>query len=162
LGVGFCATAWIAASWIHQRVAFRFELRDAIRYGLLVNVLATPLVLATAVPGIPFLVTLLGWVVLGVGSGFAFQAVNLFVMSRAAKGAEAQATSSVQLANTIGAAVGTSGLGLLLNVGRDAGLSLAGALFVVLAACWLGIALAAVVAWGLPQIRDRQGGTASA
>ena len=40
-------------------------------------------------------------------------------------GTEARATSSVQLANTIGAAIGTSALGGLFNAGRDGGLGMA-------------------------------------
>jgi hypothetical protein len=53
----------------------------------------------------------------------------------------------VQLANTIGAAVGTSLLGVLFNLGRDGGLSIGDALLVVFAVCWAVMVLSTVLAW---------------
>jgi len=110
---------------------------------------------------VPFVVVLAGWVLLGLGAGVAFQAINLFVMGRAAPGTEGRATSSVQLANTIGAAVGTSALGGLLNAGRDGGLGMAQALLLVFAVCWAVLVLSTVLAWGGASSRDTQAVTAA-
>ncbi len=160
LGVGFCSVAWIAASWLHQRAAHRLDLRDSIRFGLLFITIASIVLVAVVLPQVPYVVVLLGWVLVGLGAGVAFQAINLFVMGRAAPGTEGRATSSVQLANTIGAAVGTSALGALLNGGRDGGLGMSDALLLVFGTCWLVLALSTVLAWGGASSRDRQGVTA--
>ena len=136
LAVGICSVTWIAAAWLHQRVSHRLELRDSIRYGLAAIAVTSPILAGVLVPSVPFIVILAGWALIGLGSGVAFQAINLFVMSAATKGSEGRATSSVQLANTVGAAVGTSAMGGLLNAGRDAGLPMAGALSLVFGVCW--------------------------
>jgi MFS family permease len=161
LGVGFCSVSWVAAAWMQARLG-GVQLRDSIRFGLGATALVSVLLLGVVIPAVPFAVILLGWVLAGFGCGPAFQAVNLFVMAKALPGAEGQATSSVQLANTVGAAVGTSALGVLLNVGRDAGLGLPAALAVVMATCTVALAASALLAWGLPAVRDRQGVTANA
>jgi MFS family permease len=162
LAVGVCSVAWIAASWLHSRYAHRLELRDSIRYGLGAVALASPILAGVLIPEVPLIVILGGWVLIGLGCGIAFQAINLFVMGAAAKGAEGRATSSVQLANTIGAAVGTSAMGGLLNGGLDAGLPMAGALALVFGACWAVILFSTALAWSMPRLHDRQAGTASA
>ena len=159
LAVGVCSIAWIAAAWLHQRVSHRLELRDSIRYGLLAIAVTSPILAGVLIPDVPFLVILGGWALIGLGCGMTFQAINLFVMAAAAKGSEGRATSSVQLANTIGAAVGTSAMGGLLNAGRDAGLPMAGALSLVFGVCWVVMLVSTALAWPMPRLRDRQAGT---
>ena len=161
IGVGLCSVAWIAASWAHQRAADRLDLRDSIRFGLLFMTVVSVALVGVVLPSAPFAVILAGWILLGLGAGVAFQAINLFVMGRAAPGTEGRATSSVQLANTVGAAVGTSALGALLNAGRTGGLDMATALFAVFAVCWVVMAISTVLAWGTPSSRDSQAGTAA-
>jgi MFS family permease len=161
--IGVCSVAWIGTAWVHQRVVDRVDLRDSIRFGLLaVTCVSIPLV-AVLVPAVPFAVILLSWALVGVGCGVAFQAINLYVMGRAAPGTEGQVTSSVQLANTIGAAVGTTALGGLLNLARSTGLSLADALLWVFVACWLVQVAATQLAWGTrsTRVRDTQPVTAA-
>lgn len=153
--IGVCSVTWIATAWVHQRLVDRVDLRDSIRFGLLsTTVVSLPLV-GVLLPAVPFAVILVAWALVGVGCGIAFQAVNLYVMGRAVPGTEGQATSSVQLANTIGAAVGTAALGGLLNVGRSAGLSMGDALLWVFLACWAVQAVATVLAWGTRSTRTR-------
>jgi len=161
LAVGVLSLAWVVAAWLNQRYMQRFEPRNAIRYGLLVMTLSLPIIGGAAIAGPPFGLILAGWVIVGLGAGVAFQAINLFVMARAEPGAEGRATSSVQLANTIGAAVGTSAMGGLLNAGQGAGLALGPALLLVLGACWLVMAISTVISWGMPR-RSAFGGAVAA
>jgi predicted MFS family arabinose efflux permease len=162
LAVGFCSVAWIAASWLHQRSAHRVDLRDSIRFGLAFITVASLILVGVVLPAVPFAAILGGWVLVGIGCGVAFQAINLFVMGAARPGAEGRATSSVQLANTIGAAVGTTALGTLFNAGRDAGFAMAISLFLVFAVCWVVVALSTLLAWVAPRSRDRRADTAAA
>src|SRR5207244_9216888 len=120
------------------------------------------LLLADVAPSVPFAVALAGWVLIGVGCGAAFQAINLFVMGRAAAGAEGRATSSVQLANTVGAAIGTSALGFVFNEALSGGFDMAGSLLVVFGLCWAVLLLSTLLSWGGARARDRQAGTVGA
>jgi predicted MFS family arabinose efflux permease len=162
LAIGFCSAAWIAASWVHQRWMRRVDLRDAIRLGLGFITVTSLILVGVVLPEVPYAVIVIGWILVGLGCGVAFQAINLFVMGRASPGTEGRATSSVQLANTVGAAVGTTALGGLFNLGRDAGLAMASSLVLVLAVCWAVLALSTMLAWGTPPARDSQADTAGA
>ena len=162
IAIACCSVAWISASWLHQRVAHRVADRDAIRFGMAFTAIVSPALIAVVVPSAPYAAILAGWALLGLGAGVAFQAINLFVMGRAVRGTEGRATSSVQLANTIGAAVGTFALGGLFNAGRDAGLAMATSLLLVFGACWAVLLVATLLAWGTPRTRDSQAGTGAA
>ena len=150
IAIAILSVAWIAAAWVHQRYAERFEFRDSIRLGYFVMTLSLAVGLTLVVPQVPWALILLAWIIVGCGAGVAFQATNLFVFALARPGAEGRATSSVQLANTLGAAIGTFAMGVLLNAGTGAGFGLEGALSIVFAACLALMALATVIAWGLP------------
>jgi MFS family permease len=152
IAIAILSVSWVAAAWAHQRVADRFQFRDSIRAGFLAMTVALAAACTLVAPEVPFGLILVAWVIVGIGAGVAFQAVNLFVFAQAQPGAEGRATSSVQLAITIGAAIGTSAMGSLLNLGRGAGLGLEGALAVVFATCVALMAIATVIAWGLPRL----------
>jgi MFS family permease len=145
--VGICSLAWISAAWLHQRAVDRLDLRDSIRFGLLFSTVVSVLLVAVVAPNLPFAAILLGWLLLGVGAGVASQAINLFVMAVAPVGAEGRATSSVQLANTIGAAIGTSALGALFNTGLSAGLTMASSILAIFGVCWVVLGASTAIAW---------------
>ncbi len=168
LAVGLLSLSWVLSAWAHQRIAHRVALRHSIRYGLLVMGLSSPVVAALIFRENPYPVVLVAWIVVGIGAGFAFQAINLLVMAEAPPGAEGRATSSVQLANTIGAAIGTSAMGALLNVAIGSGLALGTGLGIVFATCVAVMLVSVWVGWGFrPRVpgaefargRDSQAGT---
>ncbi len=152
IAIAILSVSWVAASWVHQKYADRFEFRDSIRVGFLVMTLALAVACTLVAPQVPWALVLVAWVVVGLGAGVAFQAVNLFVFALAMPGSEGRATSSVQFANTVGAAIGTFAMGALLNAGLGGGFGLEGALALVFVACLGLMALATVTAWGLPRV----------
>ena len=135
IAIAILSVAWIAAAWVHQRYAERFEFREfdparVLRDDALAGRRVDPRRAPGAVGPDPARLDH-RWL----RGGRRVPGTNLFVFALARPGAEGRATSSVQLANTLGAAIGTFAMGVLLNAGTGAGFGLEGALSIVFAAC---------------------------
>jgi len=98
--------SWTAGSWIQaHRMAPRGEERF-IRAGfaiVLVGVASTSLIL---LPDVPVWVALPTWAITGLGMGLSYSPISLFVIRKAAPGAEGAATSGLTLSDTLGTALG--------------------------------------------------------
>jgi MFS family permease len=116
------ALAWVAGSWVQDRAeaasagaASQRALRAA--GGLLlvlggVGAAATVIVL----PSIPLELVVAAWAAAGLGMGLAYPAATLTALGSAASGEEGAAAASLQIAETIGTAVGTGAAGALYGL----------------------------------------------
>ena len=104
------ATSWATGSWIQARVGRRWSRRRSGRLGaalVVAGIAGTALVL---LPAVPVVSAPIGWVVAGLGMGFAYQAGSLVVLEEAPTHRVGELTSALQLAELLCVAVGT-GLG---------------------------------------------------
>ena len=142
--------AWTAGAWVQERKAAAWPGRRLIRTGFLVVAAGIALEAAALFPGVPVAVGVAGWAVGGLGIGLAYSPVSLIVLGEAPSGQEGAASASLQLAETLGVALGAGFGGVLVAVGAAAGWPLrtgiAGA-FALTAAVAL---LAAVLARRIP------------
>ncbi len=114
------ALAWVAGSWLQSRA----EARDSgggrvgrILAGLFGVILGILLVaMAILWPSAPVALGLLGWGLAGLGMGVAYPSSTVLVLGAAKRGQEGEASSSLQVAEMVGTAVGTGLGGALLAV----------------------------------------------
>jgi len=142
--------AWTAGAWVQERKAAAWPGRRLIRTGFLIVAAGIGLELAALFPGVPVAVGVAGWAVGGFGIGLAYSPVSLIVLGEAPSGQEGAASASLQLADTLGVALGAGLGGVLVAFGAAAGwlprTGIAGA-FTLTAAVAL---LAAVLARRIP------------
>lgn len=113
------ALAWVLGSWIQDRAEARSSSSLSARAlrattGLLliaagIGGVATIVVL----PWLPAELVAVAWAVGGLGMGLAYPATTLTALGAASSGEEGSAASSLQVAETIGTAVGTGAAGVL-------------------------------------------------
>lgn len=111
------ALFWAAGSWTQERFVRRVGPRRMVTMGfvlLAVGIASTAAVLFTSVP-VPLAVLTWGIAGFGIGSGYAPLALAVF--SEAEPGTEGSATSSMQLCDTLGSALGTGAAGALVALG---------------------------------------------
>jgi MFS family permease len=113
--------SWTAAAWVQERKASAVPGRRLIRVGFLIVAAGIALELAALFPGVPVAVGVAGWAVGGVGIGLAYSPVSLIVLGEAPSGQEGVASASLQLADTLGVALGAGLGGVLVAVGAAAG-----------------------------------------
>jgi predicted MFS family arabinose efflux permease len=101
------AITWTVGSWVLDRRAKRASRRGLVRLGLSLVALGIGLVWLVLYPGVPVLVAPLAWAVAGLGIGLAYTTIQLITLDSAPPGQEGRATSSLQLANTLGIALAT-------------------------------------------------------
>jgi MFS family permease len=142
--------SWTAAAWVQERKAAAWPGRRLIRTGFLIVAAGIGLEVAALFPGVPVAVGVAGWAVGGFGIGLAYSPVSLIVLGEAPSGQEGAASASLQLADTLGVALGAGLGGVLVAFGAAAGwlprTGIAGA-FALAAAVAL---LAAVLARRIP------------
>ncbi|HTE68910.1 MAG TPA: MFS transporter [Actinomycetes bacterium] len=142
--------AWTAGAWVQERKAAAWPGRRLIRTGFLIVAAGIGLEVAALFPGVPVAVGVAGWAVGGFGIGLAYSPVSLIVLGEAPSGQEGAASASLQLADTLGVALGAGLGGVLVAFGAAAGwlprTGIAGA-FALTAAVAL---LAAVLARRIP------------
>jgi MFS family permease len=113
------ALAWVLGSWVQERAEARSSgslTARAMRAtaGLFLLVLGIGGVATTIVlPTLPSELVVLAWAVGGLGMGLAYPATTLTALGAASNGEEGSAASSLQVAETIGTAVGTGAAGAL-------------------------------------------------
>jgi MFS family permease len=116
------ALAWVLGSWIQDRAEARSAGSLAVRAmratGGLFLIAAGIAGVATTivVPTLPLELAVAAWAVSGLGMGVAYPATTLTAMGTASSGEEGSAAGSLQVAETIGTAVGTGAAGTLFAV----------------------------------------------
>ena len=113
--------AWTAAAWVQERLVHRVGARRLVIAGhatLLVSIAVTGLYLIEAVP---FALGFAGWTVGGFGIGLAYAPISLTVLGAAEPGREGAATSSLQLTEQLGVALGIGIGGAAVAIGARRG-----------------------------------------
>lgn len=111
---------WTAGAWVQARLVRRRSRRALVAAGCAVIALGIATVAAATYLAAPIAVVWAAWSVAGLGMGLTHATVSLIVLEEAPKGGEGQASSSMQLANVIGAALGAGVLGAMVATGGDA------------------------------------------
>ncbi len=122
-GVVFTATtvAWTAGTWYQARHVDRRGPRWFVALGFTVVAAGAALTLPAVVPGIPPEITIVTWILPGVGMGFMYSAVTLVVLRGVSRAEQGRASSSLQLADILGTALGTGVAGAITAAGERAG-----------------------------------------
>jgi MFS family permease len=146
MAVTAATLAWTAGSWVQERKAADWPGRRLIRAGFLIVAAGIACEAAALLPAVPVAVGVAGWAVGGFGIGLAYSPVSLIVLGEAPSGQEGAASSSLQLAETLGVALG-AGLGGVLvaagaAAGRPPGAGIAGAFALTAAVALLAVMLA--------------------
>jgi MFS family permease len=121
LAVTAATLSWTAGSWVQERRAAGWPGRRLIRAGLLVVVTGIGCQAAALFPAVPLAVAVAGWAVGGFGMGLAYAPISVIVLGEAPSGQEGTASASLQLADTLGVALGAGLGGVLVAAGAAAG-----------------------------------------
>lgn len=122
---------WTAGAWVQARLAQRYSRRSLILAGLWIMLAGLAGLVAVLDPAVPVAAAIGSWAVAGLGIGIAYSTTAVVVLEAAPKGGEGAASAALQLANVLGAAVGTGLGGALVAVATEAQRSTAAALFAV-------------------------------
>jgi MFS family permease len=147
LALTAAAVTWAAGAWVQARLAGRRSPRSVTVVGLLAvgaGIAMASTVAIAAVP--PVAVAAFAWAVAGLGMGLAYSTTTLAVIESALPGREGAASASVQLANTLGIALGTGLAGGVVALAAQGPLGLAPGILIadllMLVALLLGLATA--------------------
>jgi MFS family permease len=114
------ALAWVGGSWQQSRAEARDSGSGRVRRILagLLGVIVGIVLVAVAIlwSAVPVALGLLGWGLAGLGMGLAYPSATVLVLGAAQRGQEGEASSSLQVAEMVGTAVGTGLGGALLAV----------------------------------------------
>ena len=113
--------SWTAAAWVQERKAADWPGRRLIRAGFLIVAAGIACEVAALLPGVPVAVGVAGWAVGGFGIGLAYSPLSLIVLGEAPSGQEGVASASLQLADTLGVALGAGLGGVLVAVAAAGG-----------------------------------------
>ncbi|MBV9326850.1 MAG: MFS transporter [Chloroflexi bacterium] len=159
------ALAWVLGSWVQDRAEARSSgslVARAMRVAVGLCLIAVGIsgVAATVVlPSVPVELVAVAWAVGGLGMGLAYPATTLTALGVASSGEEGAAAASLQVAETIGTAVGTGTVGALfaMSVHLDRGMSdgLTWGFLLTFTSIVLGLAPAVRMAASGPQVMQR-------
>ncbi len=122
-GVVFTATtiAWTTGSWAQARRIDAWGPRRFVTLGFTLIAVGAGLTLLAVLPGVPPEITILTWILPGLGMGFMYSAVTLVVLRGVAAFEQGSATSALQLSDILGTALGTGVAGAIIAFGERAG-----------------------------------------
>ena len=108
LALTAAAVTWATGSWLQARLATRRSRRSVTVAGLVLVGAGIAMVATVSISAVPPVITAAAaWAVAGLGMGLAYSTTTLAVIESAIPGREGAASASVQVANTLGIAVGT-------------------------------------------------------
>ncbi|HEX6655366.1 MAG TPA: MFS transporter, partial [Candidatus Limnocylindria bacterium] len=117
LALTAAAVTWAAGSWIQARLAERGHRAGLTAAGVGLIAVGITLQVAVAVGPLPIYCAAIGWAIAGLGMGIAYSLTTLTSIQSAPAGSEGAASASVQLANTLGVALGTGAVGAIVAYG---------------------------------------------
>ena len=122
-GVVFTVTtiAWSVATWLQARRIDRWGVVLFTRLGFALLGVGALLSVAAVVPGVPPEILAVTWILAGCGMGVMYSAVTLVVLRRSRPSEQGSATSSLQLADILGTALGVGAGGAITAAGTRAG-----------------------------------------
>ena len=142
--------AWTAGAWLQSRLNQRWEARRLVGCGvvvLLTGLLAMALVLS---PAVPVAVGMAAWTVAGFGIGLAYAPITLLMLREAPQGREGWASSSLNLADVLGTAIGIGLGGAAVAAATAHGWPLAAGVGIAFALAGAGALALAVASRRLP------------
>lgn len=109
---------WALGSWIQERKITTWGPRTLVRIGF--TLICAGIAVASSVlsPDAPLALVVLGWGVAGLGMGMAYAPISLLVLKLAEPGREGAASSSMQLADVLGIALGAGVGGAMIGIGE--------------------------------------------
>jgi len=122
-GIVFTVTtlAWTAGTWIQARRIDTWGPRRFITLGFVLIAVGSALTLLALLPGVPPAIAVLTWIAPGIGMGFMYSAVTLVVLRGVAVSEQGSTTSSLQLSDILGTALGTGVAGAVIAFGVRSG-----------------------------------------
>ncbi|MHB8958439.1 MAG: MFS transporter, partial [Candidatus Limnocylindrales bacterium] len=122
-GVVFTVTtiAWSVATWLQARRIDRWGVVLFTRLGFALLAIGALLSVAAVVPRVPPEILAVTWILAGCGMGVMYSAVTLVVLRRSRPSEQGSATSSLQLADILGTALGVGAGGAITAAGTRAG-----------------------------------------
>jgi MFS family permease len=122
-GIVFTATtiAWTAGTWYQARHIDRWGARRFVALGFACIVAGVLLTLPVVLPWIPPEITIVTWILPGVGMGFMYSAVTLVVLRGSVQAEQGAASSALQLSDILGTALATGIAGAIAAAGERAG-----------------------------------------
>lgn len=122
IAVTVTTVSWTTGAWIQQRWIVRVGEAWFVRAGYLLLAPGVALAaLAALLSGSPFWLIHLGGVAAGLGMGFAYSAHAQLMYRSVEERAVGSATSSLQLSDNLGIALGTGMVGAVVALGDDVG-----------------------------------------
>jgi MFS family permease len=142
--------AWTAGAWLQSRLNARWEARRLVGCGvgvLLTGLAAMALVLS---PAIPVGVGMAAWTIAGFGIGLAYAPITLLMLREAPEGREGWASSSLNLADVLGTAIGIGLGGAAVAAAAAHGWPLAAGVGIAFALAGAGAVTLAIASRRLP------------
>jgi MFS family permease len=97
---------WTTGSWLLDRYAKRFSRRTFALVGLGLIVVGCVLILPVLRPDVPAELGLVAWGIAGLGIGMTYTTLSLVVLELAPEGREGVSSAALQLADSLGVAIG--------------------------------------------------------
>ena len=122
-GIVFTATtlSWTAGSWLQARRIDRYGPRRFTALGFAFVAVGAALTIPAVLTWVPPEVTILTWLLPGIGMGFMYSAVTLVVLRGVDPARQGSASGSLQLSDILGTALGTGVAGAITAAGTRAG-----------------------------------------
>lgn len=141
---------WTAASWVQARLAGRRSRRALATAGAVCIAVGIAMASVVVIEDVSLAVIVVAWAIGGFGMGLSYSPTSLVALSEAAPGRQGAATSSVQLTDVLGAALGTGLAGAIVAAAASLDLTRRDALTVVFALMAVVALLAIAVARRFP------------
>ena len=151
---------WTVGAWVQARLVLRVGPVRLCRLGFGFLAVGLAGMAAVMAPSTPPALALLAWGLAGIGIGIVYGAVSGSVLAAATSGAEGEASASLQLAETLGIAIGTGVAGAVVAGLVDRGTTSATAAAVVFAGAGVVALVALVVSGRTPSTVRRDTGPA--
>ncbi|HEY5630419.1 MAG TPA: MFS transporter [Candidatus Limnocylindrales bacterium] len=122
-GIVFTVTtiAWSVATWLQARRIDRWGVVRFTRLGFALLTVGALLSVAAVSPAVPPEILAVTWILAGCGMGVMYSAATLVVLRRSRPSEQGSATSSLQLADILGTALGVGAGGAITAAGTRAG-----------------------------------------
>jgi MFS family permease len=108
---------WTVASWLQARWLDRYGPRRFVGIGFGAVALGCLAMLLVLVPSVPAAIGIACWSIAGFGIGLAYAPLSVVTLAEATEGQEGRATSSLQLSDMLGTALGSGVGGVLVALG---------------------------------------------
>jgi MFS family permease len=141
---------WTSGAWLQDRFVHRVGPRPLVRLGFAAVLTGTFLFALVLFERVPPALGVAAWGVAGLGMGLAYAPLALTVLGEAKAGQEGAATSSIQLSDTLGTALGTGVAGAVVAFGESSSWVPRSALLLVFATTVVVAAFGAITATRLP------------